>query len=68
MQLKEYFDALPYGSKKVLADKVGITQTWIALLISNSRKASVVLAKKIEVATNGAVTAKELRPDIFGSN
>jgi DNA-binding transcriptional regulator YdaS (Cro superfamily) len=65
MQLKDYFKDEPYGSKKEMALHLGITQTWLGLLISKSRKPSPELAKRIEKATTGLVKAKELRPDIF---
>jgi DNA-binding transcriptional regulator YdaS (Cro superfamily) len=66
MNLKQYFKDEPYGAKKEMAEYLGITQTWLGLLISKSRRPSAVLAKKIEKATQGLVPAKELRPDIFG--
>jgi DNA-binding transcriptional regulator YdaS (Cro superfamily) len=65
MNLKQYFKDEPYGSKKEMADHLGITQTWLGLLIRKARRPSPELAKKIEKATTGLVTAKELRPDIF---
>lgn len=65
MNLKQYFKDEPHGAKKEMADYLGITQTWLGLLISKVRNPSAVLAKKIEKATQGLVTAKELRPDIF---
>jgi len=65
MNLKQYFKDEPYGSKKEMADHLGITQTWLGLLLRKARKPSPELAKKIEKATQGLVTAKELRPDIF---
>ena len=67
MKLKQYFNQQPYGEKGKFAIKLGITPTWLGLLISRSRKPSPELAKKIEKATKGLVTAKELRPDIFGA-
>jgi DNA-binding transcriptional regulator YdaS (Cro superfamily) len=48
-----------------MADYLGITQTWLGLLIRQARQPSPELAKKIEKATQGLVTAKELRPDLF---
>jgi len=48
-----------------MAIHLGITPTWLGILIKNKRKASPALAKRIEVATVGLVTAKELRPDLF---
>ena len=65
MNLKQYFKDEPYGSKKEMAEHLGITQTWLGLLLREARKPSPELAKKIEKATQGLVTAKELRPDIF---
>lgn len=65
MNLKQYFKDEPYGSKKEMADHLGITQTWLGLLIRKARRPSPELAKKIQKATTGLVTAKELRPDLF---
>jgi DNA-binding transcriptional regulator YdaS (Cro superfamily) len=65
MNLKQYFKDEPYGAKKEMADHLGITQTWLGLLIRKARRPSPELAKKIEKATQGLVSAKELRPDIF---
>jgi DNA-binding transcriptional regulator YdaS (Cro superfamily) len=65
MNLKQYFKDEPYGSKKEMADHLGITQTWLGLLIRKARRPSPALAKKIEKATEGLVSAKELRPDLF---
>lgn len=65
MTLEEYFVNEPYGSKKEMADHLGITQTWLWLLLSGKRRPSPKLAKKIEKATQKLVTAKELRPDLF---
>jgi DNA-binding transcriptional regulator YdaS (Cro superfamily) len=65
MTLIEYFKDEPYGAKKEMADYLGITPTWLGLLMHKQRKASAELAKKIERATQGLVPAKELRPDLF---
>lgn len=65
MNLKSYFKLHPLGAKKKMAEKLGITPTWMGLLIKRSRKPSAALAKRIERATDGEVTAAELRPDIF---
>lgn len=67
MNLKQFFKNEPYGHKKVFAERLGITPTWLGLLISKARRPSPELAKKIEKVTKGLVTAKELRPDIFGA-
>ena len=65
MNLKQYFKDEPYGAKKEMADFLGITPTWLVLLIKKSRRPSPELAKKIQKATQGLVTAKDLRPDLF---
>jgi DNA-binding transcriptional regulator YdaS (Cro superfamily) len=65
MNLKQYFKDEPHGAKKEMAEYLGITQTWLGILIRKGRRPSPVLAKKIEKATQGLVTARELRPDLF---
>lgn len=65
MTLKEYFDSDVRGAKSEMAEYLGITTTWLALLIAQRRQASPVLARKIEAATSGLVTKEELRPDIW---
>lgn len=65
MHLREYFKDEPYGAKKEMADYLGITPTWLGLLIRKAKRPSALLAKKIEKATQGLVSAKELRPDLF---
>jgi DNA-binding transcriptional regulator YdaS (Cro superfamily) len=65
MDLKTYFKDEPYGAKKEMAEYLGITPTWLGLLLRKARRPSATLAKKIEKATQGLVTARELRPDLF---
>lgn len=65
MNLRQYFKNEPYGSKKEMAQRLGITQTWLGLLISKTRRPSPELAKRIEKMTKGQVTAHDLRPDLF---
>jgi|GEM_PF-1286864 len=69
MTLNEYFKDDIVGAKQEMAEYLGITPTWLSMLMredpKRQRRASPFLAKKIEHATQGLVTAKELRPDIF---
>lgn len=65
MTLSDYFKTDVRGAKAEMAAHLGITPTWLSLLISGRRKASPVLAMAIEVATDGLVTRQDLRPDIF---
>ena len=65
MTLKEYFATLPKGAQKDLAKKLQISTTWMTLVTNGHRIPSVPLAVLIEQATEGKVTRKELRPDVF---
>jgi DNA-binding transcriptional regulator YdaS (Cro superfamily) len=65
MTLLEYFSTEPIGSKKEMANHLGITQVWLSLLIHTNKRCSPALAKAIEVATQGLVTRRELRPDLY---
>jgi DNA-binding transcriptional regulator YdaS (Cro superfamily) len=65
MTLQEYFSTEPLGSKGEMAEYLDISLTWMSLLIHQRRTASANLAIKIEKATQGLVTRKELRPDLF---
>ena len=40
MNLKDYFNNLPHGSKAELAIKLGITKTWLSLIISGKKMPS----------------------------
>lgn len=66
MNLKEYFSQLPHGSKHELANKLGITKTWLSLIISGKKMPSGSLCNLIQKFTNGKVSRAELRPDLFG--
>lgn len=66
MTLLEYFEGKPRGAKVALARAVGISKTWMALIIHGRALASPELARDIEKATNGKVKRKDLRPDVFG--
>lgn len=65
MHLQEYFSTEPRGAKQEMAAYLGITKTWMALLIAKKRVPSALLSNKIDAATGGLVTKKELRPDLF---
>lgn len=66
MTLKNYFLPLPRGSKVSMARALGISKTWLSLIINGQKSPSAQLSKEIEKNTNGVVTRKDLRPDLFG--
>jgi len=65
MTLNDYFKEEPKGAIVEMATYLGVTSTWLSLLIHGHRKPSPTLSIKIEEATQGLVTKKELRSDIF---
>lgn len=65
MTLTEYFSSEPRGAKVEMAEYLGITVTYMSLLIHGKRRPSLPMALAIERATQDLVTAKELRPDLF---
>lgn len=69
MNLREYAASLPPGGQAELARNIGVARTFLYQMIRGIRPVPSLLCKKIELATYGAVTAAELRPDlaaIFG--
>jgi len=66
MTLKQYFLDKPRGAKADMAAAMGVSRTWLALLISGARMPGAELAVALHRYTDGAVTREELRPDLFG--
>ena len=65
MTLEKYFSTEPWGAKAEMANYLGISPEWMSKLIAGTHLASPKLAVRIEEATQGLVTRKELRPDLF---
>ena len=63
MGLKEYLDGLPYGGKKIFADKIGVSKSFLSQLI-NGKNVPLKTAKKIVIETEERVTLKDLLPDL----
>lgn len=66
MHLKDYFADKPRGAKASMAESLGISRTWMALLIAKRRLPSPELAIAIAAYTSNDVTRQELRPDLWG--
>jgi len=49
-----------------MARALGISKTWLSLIINGKKNPSAYLSKEIEKYTNGEVKREELRPDLFG--
>jgi len=65
MTLFEYFSTEPRGAKAEMATYLDITATYMSLLIHGKRRASPHMAINIELATQGLVTRRYLRPDLY---
>ena len=66
MTLTKYFESKPRGAKLAMATKIGVSKTWMSLIISGRKLASPELSGAIERYTKGQVKRAVLRPDIFG--
>lgn len=66
MTLNEFFYDLHIGAKKEMCESIGITQTWLSMILNGSKLPSPQLSLKIEKYTENKVKREELRPDIFG--
>lgn len=53
------------GSQAKLAEAMGCSQQYISWLLKDAEQISVEMAIKVEVATAGEVSRRDLRPDIF---
>ena len=64
MHLKLYISS-GYGRAKKLAAEIGINPSFLSQMAGGDRAVSPEYAVSIELATNGAVTRKDLRPNDF---
>jgi DNA-binding transcriptional regulator YdaS (Cro superfamily) len=67
MPLREWLKSQGRGSQQKLAQTIGVSETWMSLLVNGRVPCSPALATAIHQVTEGAVTRLELRPDIFGA-
>ena len=65
MNLQQYFSTEPRGAKIEMARHLGISAEWMSKLIALKVKPSPLLSRRIEEATQGLVTRRDLRPDLF---
>jgi DNA-binding transcriptional regulator YdaS (Cro superfamily) len=66
MDMRTYYDSLPVGGRRALADALEIAPAYLYQMASGRRTVSPKLCRSIERATNGVVTVHDLRPDVFG--
>ncbi|HBO23552.1 MAG TPA: hypothetical protein DD649_11770 [Providencia sp.] len=63
MDLKQYIDSLEWGGAKELADKLGVSKSFLSQMASGISAISPKRCVEIEIATNSNVTRKDLRPN-----
>lgn len=63
-KLKVYLDSIPTIAR--FAEAVGVDLSTVSRWRSGVRVPSPELAARIEEVTHGAVTAEDVRPDVFG--
>lgn len=66
MKLNDFFTDQPHGSKAAMAKALGISKTWLSLIIAGKEMPSPMLAVAISNYTKNKVKRQVLRPDIFG--
>lgn len=52
------------GSQRGLADACGVKQPTVWAWLHGKKRVSAENAKRIEIATNGAIQAHQIRPDL----
>jgi DNA-binding transcriptional regulator YdaS (Cro superfamily) len=55
-----------FGSQTALANRIGVGQNVISYWLREAKNVPPKRAVQLEAVTNGAVTRKELRPDLWG--
>jgi DNA-binding transcriptional regulator YdaS (Cro superfamily) len=66
MTLAEYLRKRPRGELTRLAIHLGVSKTWLSQIKHKRVPPSAALCAALEQITQGQVTRKELRPDLFG--
>lgn len=64
--IKNYWKSLKRPAKVELANSLDTTPEYLRHVFLYGKPAGAVMARGIERVTGGAVTAAELRPDLFG--
>ena len=55
-----------FGSQTALAKRIGVGQGVVSYWLNSAKQVPPKRAVQIEAVTNGEVTRKELRPDLWG--
>lgn len=61
MNLKEYVRIVKRSERARICEEAGLSLNYMYQLSSDNRRPSLDLAKRLEIATNGLLTVKEMR-------
>lgn len=62
---REFWKSLSINQRESIADKAGTTSEYLRQVLVYERQPSADMAKRLEGATAGALTRRNLRPDLF---
>ncbi|PKG50264.1 transcriptional regulator [Halomonas sp. MES3-P3E] len=62
---REFWKALTVEQREVIADQAGTTAEYLRQVLVYERQPSADMAKRLEEATQGVLTRRTLRPDLF---
>ena len=65
MTFKEYWKGLYPDKKHALADRLGVTYTYLSMIANGKRNAGIKIMLNISKVTGGKVSMKSLRPDLY---
>lgn len=63
--LKQFWQSMRPAERDAVARKAGTTTEYLRQVLACGRRCGATLAKDIESATEGRISRKMLRPDIF---
>lgn len=66
MDMRSFLNSVDQVERERIAEACETTVDYFWQIAGKHRKPGALLARKIELHTDGRVTAAELRPDIFG--
>ncbi len=64
MNLQTYFDQYGTAGVKVMAERIGSSMAYLQHCKYGNRRMSADMAIRLEQASGGVLTARELRPDL----
>lgn len=73
MTLNQWLEKFPAGKERVkarceLAAALAVSEVYVRSMANGHRRVPAEIAPKIENFTDGAVSCRELRPDVFGES